>query len=47
MKIKHTHPAYESRENRIERLKEVRRSCMELLFAQRDCEKAESGKGGK
>ena len=47
MKIKHTHPAYESRENRIERLKEVRRSSMEVLFAQRGCEKADYGKGGK
>ena len=40
MKIKHTHPAYESREARMERLKEVWRSCMELV-----CAKEKAGKG--
>lgn len=42
MNIKHTHPAYESREARMERLKEVWRSCVELVFA-----KEKAGKGTK
>lgn len=45
MKIKHTHPAYESREARMERLKEVHRNCMELVSAQRSRAKERSGKG--
>ena len=40
MKIKHTHPAYESREARMERPKEVWKSCVELVSA-----KERDGKG--
>ena len=45
MKIRHTHPAYESREERMERLREAYKSCMELVSAQRDCAKEKAGKG--
>lgn len=47
MKIKHTHPAYESREERMERLKEAYRSCMELVSTQRDRAKEKAGKGAR
>ena len=31
MEIKNTHPEYENCEDRMERLKDMRRNCMELL----------------
>ena len=42
MKIRQTHPAYESREARMERLIEVWKSCVELVSA-----KERDGKGTK
>lgn len=31
MEIKHVHPEYESKEARMEKLKDVRRSCIEQI----------------
>lgn len=35
MEIKHIHPAYESGEQRLDRLQEVRKICLELVLEQR------------
>jgi len=32
MAIKHTHPTYESEESRLDELKEIQRTCFELIL---------------
>ena len=45
MDIKHTHPAYDSEDQRLERLLDIYRACMEALSALRTAGDRSGGEG--